>query len=295
METKQLLEIVQNLTIHTKDGRRSPHKPLMLLYGLGQWQSGRPEWNYGEIEQPMKQLLLEFAPYNSKANPSNPFWRLRKDGVFSFQNESLVSEDQSGNPSVTLLRKPEVQATFSPEISDLLQREPESLRTITRYLLEANFPEKLHETILSSVGLDLEPTLPRERRRRDPEFRKKILRAYEHRCAVCQFGLQLDGHSFGIEAAHIQWHTEGGPDVISNGLALCPTHHTLFDYGAFMIDDDLLVGVSQLVTGFDVAGQQLKAMHGLPIGKPTSGTHDYPAPEYLAWHRREVFKGEVRG
>lgn len=35
----------------------------------------------------------------------------------------------------------------------------------------------------------------------------------------------------GLEAAHVQWHSQNGSDDVSNGLALCSLHHTLFDLG----------------------------------------------------------------
>jgi predicted restriction endonuclease len=37
----------------------------------------------------------------------------------------------------------------------------------------------------------------------------------------------------GIEAAHVRWHSQAGPDVVANGLALCALHHALFDLAIF--------------------------------------------------------------
>ena len=41
---------------------------------------------------------------------------------------------------------------------------------------------------------------------------------------------------WGWEAAHIQWHSHGGPDQVANGLALCTFHHGAFDRGAIGLD-----------------------------------------------------------
>ena len=99
--------------------------------------------------------------------------------------------------------------------------------------------------IAAEAGLDLSaPTFSTPpsgnagagQRRRDPQFRARVLRAYEYRCCVCGFNLLIAGQHAGLEAAHIQWHTAGGPDVEPNGLSLCALHHKLFDLGAFTIE-----------------------------------------------------------
>jgi hypothetical protein len=64
-----------------------------------------------------------------------------------------------------------------------------------------------------------------ERVVRDARFRKQVTEAYAHRCCLCGFGGGV------VEAAHIRPVEDGGPDVVPNGLALCPTHHRLFDKG----------------------------------------------------------------
>jgi putative restriction endonuclease len=64
---------------------------------------------------------------------------------------------------------------------------------------------------------------------RDRLFADEVLKAYRQRCCFC-------GLSAGIvEAAHIRAVKDGGPDEIRNGVALCPTHHKLFDKGYILI------------------------------------------------------------
>jgi putative restriction endonuclease len=67
---------------------------------------------------------------------------------------------------------------------------------------------------------------------RDRRFRTYVLRAYEEHCAFCGLGLGL------VQAAHIQAVIDGGPDVISNGLAACPNHHLAFDRGLLLVEND---------------------------------------------------------
>jgi hypothetical protein len=79
-------------------------------------------------------------------------------------------------------------------------------------------PPSLAGDLLSAVGLTLGSSAIPEGRKRDPQFRKRILTAYEYRCAVCGFDVRLGIVSIALDAAHIFWHQAGGPDRESNGL-----------------------------------------------------------------------------
>ena len=50
----------------------------------------------------------------------------------------------------------------------------------------------------------------------------------------------------GLEAAHVRWHSHGGPSDVANGLCLCPLHHKFLDLGAIGISDTHRVMVSQV-------------------------------------------------
>ncbi|MFP3435083.1 HNH endonuclease, partial [Paraburkholderia sp. SIMBA_061] len=86
--------------------------------------------------------------------------------------------------------------------------------------------------------------------------------AYEHRCAVCDFDVRIGAKTLCIEAAHIKWHSAGGPDDISNGIALCTMHHKLFDLGAFTLDKNRQFLVSERVTGNNGFDLWLARYHG---------------------------------
>jgi putative restriction endonuclease len=88
------------------------------------------------------------------------------------------------------------------------------------------------------------------------------------------------------------WHQAGGPDVTVNGLALCATHHKLFDLGAFTIGEELQMLVSDEVNGLG-AEEWLIRYHNKPLFPPQKKKL-YPEPEFLQWHVKEVFKGGYR-
>jgi putative restriction endonuclease len=97
------------------------------------------------------------------------------------------------------------------------------------------------------------------------------------------------GKPVGLEAAHIKWHQIGGPDSINNGIALCALHHKLFDYGAFTLDENYRIKVSQLVTGKKGMEKWLYDYIDDPISLPKKEDY-YPDHSYRDWHTKEVFK-----
>src|SRR5262245_25350143 len=156
-------------------------------------------------------------------------------------------------------------------------------------MLDGHFPDTIHEDILAAVGLTLE-TGPAATKKRDPAFRKKVLVAYEYRCAVCDLDVRLDQLSVALEAAHIRWHQYGGPDDESNGLALCVLHHKLFDLGAFTVSDGVVL-VSEHAIGGPAFEQTLLAYHGKPM-RPPQNPMWKPHVGHLDWPWKEVFRKE---
>ena len=56
----------------------------------------------------------------------------------------------------------------------------------------------------------------------------------------------LGRYPVGIEAAHVRWHSQQGPDELPNVLALCALH-ALFDLGVLGITEDRRIRVSTLL------------------------------------------------
>lgn len=164
------------------------------------------------------------------------------------------------------------------------------MATIAERTLERNFPLSLRQDILDAVGLSFEETVTR--RTRDPQFRQRVLEAYEYRCAVCGFDVRLGSVSIALDAAHIRWHQANGPDEETNGLALCVLHHKTFDLGVFTVSEGVLL-VSDQAHGTSGFRETLLGYHGGPIREPQRPDWQ-PEPKHLDWHRREVFKGAPR-
>jgi putative restriction endonuclease len=291
MTADAILTRFDELNTWKQGDQRAPHKPLLVLYALGRWQQGKAEATYAEAEPDLTALLREFGPPRKSDHPEQPFWRLQRDGVWTVTAPAdLPVKTGDDIPRVTALRSHDVRAEFSADVQAALTADPTLVARIAIQILDRHFPESLHQDILNAVGLTME-TGP-AKKKRDPAFRPWVLKAYEYRCAVCGFDLRLGSVSIALDAAHIRWHQAGGPDVESNGLALCVLHHKTFDLGAFTVADGLLL-VSDQANGTTGFQDGLLAYHGKPL-REAQRPEWRPEREHLGWHGREVFKGEAR-
>lgn len=74
---------------------------------------------------------------------------------------------------------------------------------------------------------------------RDSSFRRKVIAAYEQRCAITRMQLRL------IDAAHIlPVGVEGSNDEVVNGICLSPTYHRAYDRGLIYLDEDLVFRIN---------------------------------------------------
>lgn len=286
-----LLSRFDDLSIWKQGDQRAPHKPLLVLYALGRWQAGQKDVTFRQVEPDLTALLREFGPPRKSDHPEQPFWRLQRDGVWTVHAPPGLETKKSADiPRVVELRSHDVRAGFLPEVREALSADPALAGKIATRILDQHFPESLHTDILNAVGLTLETTTAR--RKRDPAFRHRVLKAYEDRCAVCGFDVRLGSVSIALDAAHIRWHQAGGPETEDNGFALCVLHHKTFDLGAFTVREGVLF-VSDLANGGSGLQETLLAYHGKPIREAQHP--DWRAsPRHLEWHGREVFKGGAR-
>ena len=90
------------------------------------------------------------------------------------------------------------------------------------------------------------------------------------------------------QAAHIWPVSDGGPDVVQNGIALSGTIHWLFDRHLISLTDDyrLLVSHNKVPTELRSLFQgQMNRIH-LPVDKLL-----WPHPAYISKHRERFVSG----
>jgi len=294
MTKKDIRDIIDNLGIWSRGGQRAPHKPLLVLYALGRLLRGEDRLvPYSVVHDVLRKLLIEFGPHRQSYHPEYPFWWLQNDGIWQLTNiEQVETRKGHSDAKKSELFKYNVHGGFPQEVHSLLKKDKSYAVKLGMRLLEAHFPETLHEDILQAVSIDRK-VLKTEKAKRDPEFRDKVLRAYEYQCVVCGFDVRLGMSHLALEAAHIKWHQAGGPDIEANGLALCALHHKLFDRGAFTITESIKMVVSERAHGRVGFNEWLMDFHGRSLHKPQRLKY-YPETMFIRWHAREVFQGPSR-
>ena len=291
-----LLEKVQKIRVDTRKGRHSPHKPLLLLLSIGRHFNGYARLvAFSDIELDLRRLIRRFGVPNSPPRPAYPFWRLRNDQLWEIDRPELVTPTKSKDAHISDLRRHDIRGGLPLSVLSALDEDPNLAWRVVQGLLNDYFPPSLHEDVLMDVGLagkigpgHLAGTRSKHEAR-DRRFREVVLRAYENRCALCEFDVRIDDQSIGLEAAHIRWHSEGGPARVANGMALCVLHHKFFDSGLFTVSSDLRVQVGGLAVGESVE-QSLNQYGGLRLPVFPHRPDQRPAPKYLEWHARWVFR-----
>ena len=185
----------------------------------------------------------------------------------------------------------EATGELAPDFVVALEN-PRVRSEVVNTLLDMEFPESLHAELLEEVDLGhLVAPIPS---RRDPQFKRIVLLAYEHRCAFCGFDGSLRNSPVAIDAAHVQMRSHRGPDHITNGVALCTFHHRLFDRGALGLDTDRRILVSQhMIVRAREANSAMMRLVGMPMLKPQHG-YEPPAIPYVNWHYWNLFVRPAR-
>lgn len=295
---------LQNLNTAVVKGNRAPHKPLLILVALGEWQRGNKRIAFADIEEKLILLLKVWAPpTRSKPQAELPYWYLMSDGLWQVEQADRLARKASGFPTIAAMRQS--HAGFTTDVLEWLDTDSSAIHTIAGLILQQHFLPSTYQSVLDQCGLDIPALFELEspnqikdstnaqQRYRVASFRHDVLKAYDHRCAVSGFQITLGGSAIACEAAHIQAHAFNGPDTVDNGLALEPTLHVLFDRGIWSISDDHRVLVSQEFTGSDAGLERIRSLSGQRIRDPLPGQPKLNV-EYIRWHREAEHGGIFR-
>lgn len=303
----RLLGRAAKLNVYFGRGQRAPHKPLLLLLAVRRSQqkhSAKAPWSWWR--DALTPLLIEYAP-SETASPQYPFRRLVGDqlwdipGLAEFPDNAFV---QSANSATVRdlkkgwLDQEDPQGGLSECDHRLLGDDPATADRLVRLLLHRHFPPTTWEDIIFDAGLehDLNAVVafpadvaaaatPVPARRRGTAFAVEVLEADDRRCVVCDYDgtdTRPDGiRAVGLDAAHVRWWNIDGPDDLGNGLALCATHHRLFDRGMYGFHPDAReLRVSARYTTTRPAGE-------LPSGLEPPTRIEY---DHLLWQWQNVFR-----
>lgn len=221
-------------------------------------------WNPRDLESTLSVVSSADGPYpDEEISPG--VWRYAYEKTsFQGSNAKLRAAMKAESP-IILLRKI-ATGVYVPHfpvyvIDDFIGSSP----------LESYFTLALDDVmrLKDSVEPDARRYAERVVRQRvhQPEFRGKVLLAYENRCAVCRLR-----HPELLDAAHIlpDSHPRGRPEV-TNGLSLCKIHHGAYDSNFLGIDPDYQVHINaELLLEKDgpMLKHGLQEMHGSKLEVP---------------------------
>jgi putative restriction endonuclease len=133
---------------------------------------------------------------------------------------------------------------------------------------------------------------------RDARFRLSVISAYDGRCAVTGFavGSVAPRRTMGLlDAAHIRPVAMSGPDAVSNGIAMTPTVHRLFDAGLFTVERGargLVLLRSSRLDSATLIGPDGRSKISIETGQPLTTPGEraaWPSDEALRFHQSKVF------
>ena len=276
---------------HTKDGIRKMHKPLLQLLALAQFaKNGRSQIYYDSAKPSFEKLLQEYGPPGKKYQLEYPFKFMANDGIWvaTLTDGTLVKD------TTTEGELKGSTGQFTAEIESALKSDSTLAyfvgRAVADYCLPTDLATDLLEALalLPSDGSLIQFEFSNQGRKRNSQWRGKVLSAWQSQCAFCGYDGMLNNSPVALDAAHIRWFNYDGPDDLNNGLALCVIDHRLFDRGVLGLTTQLRLEVSPQFHSSAEVTQRIHRLHGKQLNVLANECR--PDNDHIEWHRREVFK-----
>lgn len=183
-----------------------------------------------------------------------------------------------------LIRMTIVETYFAPEIQPIVAEQGSVNVEAFHYSLALLARRK--EKLLKEGDSVSEQYIPKVR---DQGFRRAIVSAYEHRCALCGIRMRTPEGYTAVDAAHIIPWSISQDDDPTNGMALCRLCHWSFDTGLVTVSGKYNILTSSLLHADKNMPGHLIAMDGRTIIGPTD-KDIWPAIDALKWHKSKIFR-----
>jgi len=297
---------------------RAPHKPLLLLAVMDLIAQGVIGTNFiGPSPSLVDVVDLYWTKVIGQANASSlilPFSHLQSDGFWRLvpvpdMETALVATRHIR--TFTQLR----QMVLGAKLDDLLfmllldAHERDRLR---RVLIETYFAPELRAKLVEVSQIMAESfeysreLLDRARGRfslheapttqeqylsesRSTAFRRVVVDAYDHTCALCGIRIVTPEGRTAVAAAHIVPWSLSHNDDPRNGMTLCGLHHWTFDQGIVGVRHDYHIKVSSIISKDDERIQPLLTLDNQVLQRPADNTL-WPAEEAVRWHTKNVYR-----
>jgi putative restriction endonuclease len=297
--------------------KQAPHKPLLLLAVLDLIDQKVIISSFVDIQGDLNELNELFTmywrrvvPLSQKSSIAFPFSRLHNEPFWHLvpiEGKEITSAEINNIATVSQLRTLAIGAIIEEGLFFHLNN-PDGRFALRQILINTHFSLQAGAAISEQAQINMEAYKYSEELERaaqtplvqdvisdviyreavrDQGFRRAVVGAYDHRCALC--GVRIittEGHT-AVDAAHIQPWSVSHNDDIRNGMALCKMCHWAFDKGVMSVADDYSIVTSNQITKNPNIPGSLVTLSGRGI-VPPEDKDLWPAKGYLQWHRNNV-------
>lgn len=325
-EVNRVLEYFIHAFTHLRrDSKKggAPHKPILLLALIHEYESGRitdnricitPEsthsfsvfWNQLVTTEHDKSFALPF--YHLSGERGN-WWQLIPNAGCEIWIETPGSMRSFGNLSAAV-----AYAEIDPNLAALLLMK-ESRDVLKQVILKTYFPQKTAHSIdnqednyLADLKKEVyEPSITYKskllnlKQRLDPEtyqievynrgtvFRREVVKVYNETCCVSALRVSAVFTITMVDACHIVPFAKSLDNSLPNGIALCPNLHRAFDRGLISVNESYEVILSSTFKENPQSEYSFSKIEGKTIALP-SDKDFWPSLANFEWHRKNVFK-----
>ena len=298
---------------------KAPHKPILLLSIIQLIHKGEIQSNRifitGELVIAFKSNWVQLVDTNHIPSFSLPFFHLNSEPFWRLVYINGLSDSKEKISSLGKLKSRVAFAEIDKDLFELLlnpitRTEIESILLnayfpntranyqfgiVNQYGLEITIKEQIlndtkeeYQTLMSHIKEALtQNEIEEERFIRGSVFKREVPKLYQNQCCISGMRIESTTNAQMIDACHIVPFSISNDDTVSNGISLSPNLHRAYDRGLITINEDYVVRISPLVreneTPFSIS-----QFAGRSIILPKS-SKDYPSPENLLWHKKEVF------
>lgn len=312
-ELSYYIDKFANLKVDRASGSPAPHKPILLLAVIEQFDRGKISHNQIYLTP---ELIATFLKYWSnlvitdhRSDISLPFFHLAGKSKVKFwhlmPNPGFEAVIASGTKikGLSALRNTVKYAYLDDELYGYLQDSSSRLQ-LSKILVRTWFPDQSQQLDnlyavdeLQTIQLKLfekggavytvEEIKDQDKTFvRSAAFRRNIILLYDQRCALCRLKLVSNDNQNIVDGAHIKPFAEFRDDRFNNGLSLCKNHHWAFDRGWFGIGDDyrIIIPGNRFYEEAPMGMSMLQDFAGETMLLPNQEIYT-PRIDALQWHR----------
>ena len=309
LRTNRNRKVWTDVTAH-----QAPHKPMLLLCVLDLFDSGGISSNLIEISDDLTDLFGRYwervLPFGHPGNLALPFFHLQGDGFWRLLPRREESRIGTQISSLSRLRDEIIGARLDQELYEIISSK-ENRDRLRSVLVETYFSPEVRDRVLEQSAVNRGAFVYSEELLRHPEdprvqealpvedayrpavrnqgFRRAVVTAYLHRCALCGIRVRTPDGRTAVAAAHIVPWSVTRDDRPANGMALCRMCHWVFDEGLMRVSSGYEIRSSpQLTTSNNLPGY-LTNLEGRDIVGPSQDPF-WPDTRSLQWHHENVFR-----